>query len=156
MANKKDIILSSSMEDYLETIAVLKKDQGVARVKDISLMMQVKKPSVTSALNCLSLNGLVIHERYGYVDLTPEGERLAQNVQKRHDMLIKFLVEILGINKSIAEKDACQMEHAISPQTNERLGEFIEFVEACPAGARPQWLKNFDNFLKKGKKCKKT
>lgn len=152
MKKKTTVTLSSSMEDYLEAIAALKKEQGVARVKDISLLLKVKKPSVTSALSCLSANGLVIHERYGYVDLTPEGEKVADNVQKRHDMFIKFLVEILGICPSVAEKDACQMEHAISSVTNERLGKFIEFVENSSNGSRPEWLKEFDKFLKINKK----
>ena len=85
--------ISSNMEDYLEAIALLGKQKGVARVRDISRLMGVATPSVTDALSILSKNGLIIHERYGYVDLTPEGEKLARDVQKRHNMLIKFLTE---------------------------------------------------------------
>ncbi|MCP4650827.1 MAG: metal-dependent transcriptional regulator [PVC group bacterium] len=121
--------LSSNMEDYLETIVSLKKSKGIARVKDISDLMKVKKPSVTSALNMLSQNGLVIHERYSYVELTEEGERVAQNVQKRHNMLISFLVDVLKVDEQTAAKDACRMEHAISPQTHEKLNKFLDKVK---------------------------
>jgi len=121
--------LSSSKEDYLEAIAVLKKDGGIARVKDISRLMNVKKPSVTDALNTLSKDGLIIHERYSYVDLTREGERLALRVQKRHDVLIKFLTEILNIDRHIATEDACRMEHTISPETFEKLIKFMRSIE---------------------------
>jgi len=148
--------LSSNMEDYLEAIALLKKNHGVARVKDISRSLNVKKPSVTGALNILAKDGFVVHERYGYVDLTLEGERLARGVQKRHDILTKFLIEILNINSRIAAEDACKMEHSVSPQTFEKLTKFIEFVETSPDGKRPIWLKGFDYYLKTGKRrrCK--
>jgi len=78
--DKKDTKLSSNMEDYLEAIAVLKKETGVARVKDIGNLLNVKNPSVNSALNILSDAGLVVHERYGYADLTEDGKKVANNV----------------------------------------------------------------------------
>lgn len=146
--------LTSSMEDYLEAIAALKKKKGVARVRDISRLMNVKTPSVTSALNTLSKKGLIIHERYGYVEVTPEGERLAQGIQGRHDMLLEFLNRILNIDPEVAAKDACKMEHAISPQTFQRLTKFIEFVNTCPDHDRPDWLKSFDHYFKTGKRLR--
>ncbi len=153
MAKKK---LSSNMEDYLEAIAVLKKKNGIARVRDISKFLNVKTSSVTSALNTLSKSGFVVHERYSYVDLTKKGEELAQRVQRRHDILIKFLTDILSIDPKIASEDACKMEHTLSPKTFQKLTKFIEFVETCLDGQRPDWLKSFDYYFKTGKrrKCK--
>ncbi|MFC1675062.1 metal-dependent transcriptional regulator [Candidatus Omnitrophota bacterium] len=121
--------LSSSMEDYLEAVALLKKDKGVARVRDISRLLQVKTPSVSGALSSLSKKGLLIHERYGYVNLTPRGERLADDIQRRHGMLIRFLTEVLGIDRATATKDACRMEHSISPQTFRKFTKFMESTD---------------------------
>ena len=146
--------LSPRMEDYLETISFLKEKNKVARVKDISTSLKVKAASVTSALASLSKNNLVIHERYGYVQLTPEGERLARIVTKKHQVLIEFLTKILDISPNIATEDACKMEHSISPQTFERLTKFMEFIETSPVNDRPQWLKGFDYYLKTGKRRK--
>jgi DtxR family Mn-dependent transcriptional regulator len=148
--------LSSNMEDYLEAITVLKKKNGVARVRDLAKFLNVKTSSVTSALNTLSRSGFAVHERYGYVELTKSGEEIAHNVQKRHSLLIKFLTNILSINPKIAAEDACKMEHTLSPQTFKKFTKFIEFVEACPDGLRPDWLKSFDYYFKTGKrrKCK--
>ena len=98
---ERNIKLSSNMEDYLETINLLKKDKGVARVKDITRLMNVRTPSVTSALTALSKKGFVVHERYGYVELTEEGGKLAQNVQRRHDVLFNFLTGVLKIDSKI-------------------------------------------------------
>ncbi|MFC1804390.1 metal-dependent transcriptional regulator [Candidatus Omnitrophota bacterium] len=121
--------LSSSMEDYLEAVALLKKDKGVARVRDISRLLQVKTPSVSGALSLLSKKGLLVHERYGYVNLTPRGERLADDIQRRHGMLIRFLTEVLGIDRATANKDACRMEHSISPQTFRKFTKFMESTD---------------------------
>ena len=148
--------LSSTMEDYLEAIAALKKQNDVARVRDIGRLLDVKSSSVNAALRTLSRKGLVRHEKYGYVNLTPTGEEIACNVQGKHDLLLKFLSEILNINENEALQDACKMEHAISPKTFDRLTKFIKFVETGLNGGRPQWLKSFKYYLKTGKKlsCK--
>ncbi|MCK4463752.1 MAG: metal-dependent transcriptional regulator [Candidatus Omnitrophica bacterium] len=151
---KKKQKLSSNMEDYLEAITVLKQKNGVARVRGISRLLKVEPPSVASALNNLSENGFVIHERYGYVELTPEGEKLARDIQKKHQMLLKFLTEILNIDFKIAQVDACKMEHTISPQTFKKLTKFIEFIETSPVSGRPAWLKGFDYYFKTGKRLR--
>lgn len=144
--------LSSNMEDYLETISLLRDKNGVVRVRDISGLMKVKASSVTSALETLSLKGLVVHERYGFVQLTPEGEKLAGDIHKKHKILVIFLTRILGISPKIAADDACRMEHSISPQTFERLTSFIEFIENSPIKGRPQWLKAFYYYLETGRR----
>ncbi|MDD4166660.1 MAG: metal-dependent transcriptional regulator [Endomicrobiaceae bacterium] len=120
--NKK---LTESLENYLETIAFLKRENKIARVKDISKMMGVKNSSVNIALNVLSERGYVIHERYGYVDLTERGQIVADDIQKKEDLLFSFLHNILGVEKEIALKDACKMEHTISDET---LAKLIYFV----------------------------
>ena len=140
---------TASMEDYLEAIAHLCGESKVARVKHISQALRVKMPSVTSALRKLSEDGLVEHERYGYVGLTAEGDRVARDVIRRHETLYRFLFEILKIDTKIAQEDACKMEHAISPTTLENLVKFLEFVLNHPQG-EPSWLKNFKRYLEEG------
>jgi len=142
------------MEDYLEAIATLKKEMGVARVKDIGRLLNVKNPSVNAALNTLSAAGLVTHERYGYADLTQEGEILARDVMARHDTLVKFFTMILGIDPKTAEADACRMEHSMSREGFERMSKFMEFVDACPQREQPEWLQRFSRYAKTGDRRK--
>jgi DtxR family Mn-dependent transcriptional regulator len=146
--------ISSNMEDYLEAIATLKKQTGVARVKDIGRLLKVKNPSVNSALNTLANAGLVTHERYGYTDLTQEGEILARDVMDRHHTLVKFFTMILGVDPQTAEVDACRMEHSMSKEGFERMSTFIDFIESCPENEQPDWLKNFDYYVKTGKRVR--
>ncbi len=156
MSAAKNNSLSASLEDYLEAILNLAGESNIARSRDIAAMLGVSRASVTAALTNLSKGGLVIHERYSYVELTPEGKRLAQSIQSRHDTLFRFLTEILGINPKIATEDACKIEHSISPQTLKKITKFIKFVETCPGQDRPDWLKSFDYYFKTGRRptCK--
>lgn len=125
---------TASMEDYLEAIAMLGEGKKVVKVKQISEMLGVKMPSVTSALKKLSEQELVEHERYGHIKLTPEGDKVARDVIYRHEALTRFFAQALGINQEIAEEDACKIEHVISPLSMERLAKFVKFIEACPLG----------------------
>jgi DtxR family Mn-dependent transcriptional regulator len=126
---------TASMEDYLEAVAMLRGKGKVVRVSQISRKLGVKMPSVTSALKKLSEQELVEHERYGYIKLTPEGDKVARDVIYRHEALTRFFAQALGINRETAEEDACKIEHVISPLSMERLAKFVEFTEACPLGS---------------------
>jgi len=125
---------SASMEDYLEAIAKLGEGKKVVKVKQLSEMLGVKMPSVTSALKKLSEQELVEHEKYGHIKLTPEGDELARDVICRHEALARFFAQALGIDRVTAEEDACKIEHVISPLSMDRLTKFVEFIEACPLG----------------------
>jgi len=126
---------TASMEDYLEAIANLGEGRKVVRVKQISEMLGVKMPSVTSALKKLSERELVKHERYGHIKLTPQGNKVARDVIRRHKALTRFFAQALGIDKETAEEDACKIEHVISSLSMDRLAKFVEFIEACPLGS---------------------
>ena len=124
--NKK---LTESLENYLETIGMLVRENKIARVKDISKKLNVKNSSVNIALNVLADKGLIVHEKYGYVELTKEGQKIADDIQYKEDILLRFFTEILGVDKDIALKDACRMEHTISDETLAKLIFFIGKVD---------------------------
>jgi len=122
----RSLSLSSHNEDYLETIAALKKKYGWARVKDISAALHVKASSVNSAIKLLSQNGFVEYERYGRIELSEKGKQKARAIQKRHDLLTRFLTQVLRVSPKTATLDACKMEHVISIQTFEALVRFMQ------------------------------
>jgi DtxR family Mn-dependent transcriptional regulator len=115
--------LSQSREDYLETIYELIEANTVARVKDIAEKLNVRKPSVHCAINELKKHGLVEQEPYGYVTLTESGIIEAKEVLRRHVILREFLL-LLGVPLEVAERDACAMEHLLSPETYKAIGKF--------------------------------
>ncbi len=126
--------LSQSRGDYLECIYHLSRERGVARVKEIAARSGVRAPSVTGALRGLSARGLVRHDPYQFVTLTAAGERAARDLVRRHAALAAFLKDILGVEATAAQRNACRIEHEIEPEVLERLARFVRRVERCRAG----------------------
>ena len=116
--------MTKSLEDYLEEIHVLIHAKGAARVRDVALALHVKMPSVVKAIGELKKLGLATQEPYGNIELTEKGRRVASLVLGRHTLLKAFLQK-LGVSESIAEKDACLMEHILSAETMERIQDFL-------------------------------
>ncbi|GAB6907796.1 Iron (Metal) dependent repressor, DtxR family [Desulfosarcina cetonica] len=141
--------LTSVMEDYLEAIFDLDQDKKVVRVKDIAKRMDVKMPTVSSMLKTLNSRGLVNYEKYEYVELTRDGAKVGKEMRRRHEVLRKFLTDILNIKPATADSEACQMEHALSTATLNRLADFMAFVQVCPRTGN-SWLKFFEAYRKHG------
>lgn len=118
--------ISSSLEDYLEAIFILIQKHPHVRLTDIAEFMGVSKPSVNRAVGNLKEAGLVSHETYGVVSLTAKGKQRAAVVLRRHKLIKRFLTQTLGVEEDIAERDACRMEHVMSPKTIEKLYTYIE------------------------------
>ncbi len=140
--------LSSQMEDYLETIYQLCKEEGVARVKGIAERLEVTNPSVVGAIKKLKRSKLVWQERYGYIRLTEEGEEIAGAITHRHEVLSSFFEKFLGLDPETASADACKIEHAVSAETVRRLRSVGEFVEREPQ-VNKDWLEKFARFYRK-------
>ena len=109
--------LLESGENYLETILVLTKKNGSVRSIDIADAMQFTKASVSRAMSILKRDNYIIMHPDGSILLTKEGLKKATAVYDRHVTLTRFINEVLGVDAEIAEKDACRIEHIISPET---------------------------------------
>lgn len=129
--------VSHSMAHYLQAVASLKSDKGHARVGDIADHLGVSKSGVTSMLRSLQSRGLVTHERYGAVELTPAGQRLASRTESNRRVLTMFLSEILGVPEEVASEDACMIEHLVSPDSMVRFLRLTAFLRSDhPAAER--------------------
>jgi len=119
-------MLTQSLEDYLEAITILEKEQGNARIRDIGRLLKVKNPSVVSAINILADSGYVSHEKYSYVELTRKGKKAAEKIHRKHRIIVKFLRDILKVPADTARNDACRIEHVISEETYGRILSAVE------------------------------
>ncbi len=129
----KNLELSASLEDYLETIFFLSRDAGEARPKDIAKRMKVRAASVTGALKALAEKKLVNYAPYAAVTLTDEGRVVAGKIAVKHEALLHFFTQVLGIESSEAEEFACSMEHSIPDHILQRFVRFAEYTEKCPS-----------------------
>jgi DtxR family Mn-dependent transcriptional regulator len=115
--------MTESLEMYLETIGLLRDRTGKARVTDIAGELGVSKPSVHAALHELERRGLIEHEHYGDVLLSPAGKAASAEIRRKHELLTAFLRDIVGVGPETAERDACRIEHYLSAETMDRIAE---------------------------------
>ncbi len=148
MTSKVNAELSMSQEDYLEAILDLARLTGVARVRDIAERMHVAKSSVTVALRSLARRKLVHYEPYQLVTLTKEGQSLASRVRSRHNALSDFFKDLLDVEESVADANACRIEHAVDDGVLRRLRGFVEFMseslvpaKELPLAFREYWAR---------------
>ena len=122
--------LSKSREDYLEAICGICEEAKVARVTDIASHMSVSLASVNYALKALRKSGLIKHKRYGYIELTEKGSKIGNAIYKKHKLIRSFLINVLNVDKNIADRDACGIEHVVSEETCDKMQSYLKSREA--------------------------
>ena len=121
--------LSVSLEDYIEEIYNQVLKNGQAKVTAIAETLNVKKASVSGALNTLSEKKLVNYSPYSPITLTAEGENIAKNILKKHEKITEFFKEVLNISDEEARETACKMEHIVSEKLFKNMTKFTKFVK---------------------------
>jgi DtxR family Mn-dependent transcriptional regulator len=107
-------VLTPSLEDYLKAVFSLQDENGAVRVVDVAERLSVSKPSVCRAMDVLDDKGLVMHTKFKPVRLTPDGAALAEALISKHRTIKEFLIAVLGLEETLADGEACAMEHTVS------------------------------------------
>jgi len=82
----------------------------------------------------LERQGLIEHEHYRGVRLTPRGRNAALTVVRRHRLSEKLLTDILHIDWSHAHDAACKLEHSLSAEVTNSLDKVLGRPRTCPHG----------------------
>ena len=114
-----------SAEDYLEAILMLQERNGVVHSVDIAEEKGFSKASVSIAMKKLRENGYITMEKSGAIKLLEPGRKIAENIYERHKVLTDFF-EKIGVDHDTAAKDACKVEHDLSPATFKALKRFAK------------------------------
>lgn len=107
---------SEVAEDYVEAIADSIDASGTCRAMDLVALFEVTHATVSNTITRLQRDGLVTTERYGPIELTTAGRRLASKCRRRHETVESFL-RLLGVSDAVAAVDAEGMEHHASKET---------------------------------------
>ncbi len=142
-------LLTASQEDYLEAIFHIASKKQAARAKDIAKRLKVNSSSVTGALKVLAEKGLVNYAPYDVITLTAEGEIIAKDVVRRHEVLRDFFVRVLRVDPAEADEGACKAEHAFPRSILDSLIKFVEFLDVCPR-AGISWMEAFRAYCEAG------
>lgn len=112
--------IQESAENYLETILILHRRNGMVRSIDIVNELNYAKPSISVAMKHFKENNLITVDENGYISLTKAGSDIAEKMYERHTFLTEVLVQ-LGVEEEIAKVDACKIEHHISDEAFEMI-----------------------------------
>lgn len=114
-----------SEEMYLETIFLLKQKKSCVHSVDVANELEYSRPSVSRAVGLLQKNGYITMAQSGEIELTQAGYDKAQAIYERHNVITGVLMKI-GAAQSVAEENACRIEHVISNELMQTLKEFLE------------------------------
>lgn len=110
---------SRAIQDYAKAIYVLQRRPdagGGASTSELAARVGVRAASVSAMIRTLAERGLVVHEPYRGVYLTPAGERVALQVLRHHRLLELFLATELGLPWDRVHDEAEKLEHVISDE----------------------------------------
>lgn len=117
------------VENYLENIYILSLEKNEVRHKDVTEKMKRAKSVVTKAIHILEKKSCITYSEDKIIRLTDQGSIIAKSVYARHIYLRKLLMEA-GVDKEIAEREACDIEHAISNDSFEKVKKYIKKVSS--------------------------
>ncbi len=120
--------IQESGENYLETILILQKRNGIARSVDIANELNFSRASVSRAMSLLKASGYIEIGNINQIILTEKGREIAEKIYEKHCILKDFLITI-GVDSEIASEDACKMEHIISEQTFDCLKNTLDKIK---------------------------
>ncbi|WP_188496812.1 transcriptional regulator MntR [Pullulanibacillus pueri] len=124
-----------SMEDYIERIYLLIEDKGYARVSDIAEALAVHPSSVTKMIQKLDKDDYLVYEKYRGFGLTPKGKKLGKRLVYRHELLEDFL-KVIGVNQEHIYEDVEGIEHHLSWDAIDRIGDLVQYFEEDPGRAK--------------------
>jgi DtxR family Mn-dependent transcriptional regulator len=121
------------VEEYLESIYKLQQEHRRVSTSSLAEHLKLSAPSVSEMVKKLEGKGLLSHTEKG-VRLTEEGKSIAKKVIRRHRLSERLLTDILGFKWDEVHEEACRLEHAISPEMEDRIAESLGNPKTCPHG----------------------
>lgn len=122
------------IEDYLVAIYVLEREGLTVISARVAEHVGVSPVTMHEMVRRLVQGGYVTVDRKKRLRLTPEGQRLAESVYRRHTLAERLMTDVLGLDWAQAHREAHRFEHVITPLVEERLIELLKHPQTCPHG----------------------
>ncbi|TDD14347.1 metal-dependent transcriptional regulator [Kribbella turkmenica] len=126
---------SRVVENYLKAVFNAREwsDEAVT-VGGLASRLGLSPSAVSESVRKLTERGLLSHARYGAIDLTPEGRRIALAMVRKHRLIETFLVQYLGYTWDEVHEEAEILEHAVSDTFVDRLAVRLGEPDHDPHG----------------------
>lgn len=127
-------MITPTVEEYLETIYVLTQENRPVIAAALADFLCVTPPTVTQTLKRMLRDGYITIEQRKVIALTETGCKAAESVMRRHRLVERLLVDMLGMSWTQAHDEADRLQYAISPTLEAVLSQKLNHPETCPHG----------------------
>jgi DtxR family Mn-dependent transcriptional regulator len=127
-------VASTAVEEYLQAIYTLADENGHVVSARLAEFLGFSAPAVSEMVHRLEREGLISLDGHKEVHLTKTGKSQADSVVRRHRLAERFLVEVLGFAWWKTHEEAERLEHAMSPEMEERIARVLGDPQTCPHG----------------------
>ena len=128
---------TDSMQEYLAEayrIAYYQQDNPYVSTSSLADEMNVSAPAVTRMVQRLKSAGFLEHEPYRGIRLTDKGEHEALMNIRRHRLVERFLVDVMGFGWHEVHDDADELGLAVSDMLVDKMDEMSGYPKRCPHG----------------------
>ena len=132
-----------AMENYLLSIFRLEEQESRVTLTVLSEHLKTlpvgeglgtSLPSVGGMIRRMVREGLVETAPNKDVVLTNRGRKSAESIVRRHRLAERMVVDLLGLELQKSHIEAHRLEHAISPQLEEKIVSRLGNPTTCPFG----------------------
>lgn len=134
--------ITPSMEDYIEMIYRLAKDNEGVRISVLSKALNVQPPSSSKMVQKLTNMGYSNYQKYGTVSLSEKGRELGEYLINRHEIIKQFL-SLINVDDGLLEQIE-KIEHNIKASTLRQIKLLITFMQSDQ-----QVYEKYEQFLQK-------
>jgi len=97
-----------------------------AHASDLAKSLEVSAPTVSQAIKTLVKKGWINLADDKELLLTANAQEVVAQIIKNKAMMMDFFVNFLGVEKSIADRDSCKIEHLLSPEVGQAMEVFLK------------------------------
>lgn len=125
---------SPATEEYLQAVYTLADEGGQVIGARLAEFLRISPAAVSEMVHRLEREGLLQLDERKEVRLTGRGYAAATSIVRRHRLAERMLVDLLGYEWWKTHEEAERIEHAMSPEMEERLVRVLGDPQTCPHG----------------------
>ncbi|WP_026874665.1 metal-dependent transcriptional regulator [Jiangella gansuensis] len=126
--------LIDTTEMYLKTIFELEEEGIVPLRARIAERLHQSGPTVSQTVARMERDGLLHVDEDRHLELSEKGRLLAMRVMRKHRLVERLLVDVIGLDWELVHNEACRWEHVVSEAVERRLVDLLHEPASDPYG----------------------
>jgi DtxR family Mn-dependent transcriptional regulator len=113
---------------------IIRPDEGEKSVKTtaIAAKLDLTRPRSRSMTQKLASEALPQLREVQGRDAHPKGRAVARRIKRRHRLLERFLLDIVGMGKEEGHEEAMRLEHNVSERNGETINQLLNYPPCSP------------------------